>query len=113
MREQFVTYEIAKKLKELGFNEPVLAFGNPTIENDFIKARWDNDVNKDAWFISIPLWQQVMDWLIREHKLFIKPDYVDSEIVYIVYDLNKDGKKRLFSRKTKEEAVIETLELIK
>lgn len=38
MQEQFVTYEIAKTLKELGFNEPCLAYyttGNPvTIDKD-------------------------------------------------------------------------------
>ena len=67
MKEQFVTYEIALALKELGFDEECLAYFNNdkyrdlicTCENgmdgDFTIHHYSGDVNA-------PLWQQVIDW---------------------------------------------------
>jgi hypothetical protein len=64
----FVTYEIALKLKEKGFNEQCLAFFNGVgddmlqpIDTDFINFREIGEC------IAAPLWQQVIDWLEREH----------------------------------------------
>lgn len=67
MKNQFVTYEIALKLKELGFDEPCLSYwftvkgNNPQIsKNDIYFNGYKNyhDGNTIA-----PLWQQVIDWL--------------------------------------------------
>jgi hypothetical protein len=74
MVEQFVTYEIAVALKELGFDEDCLAhyYGEykdlmhcceNSMEGDFtVYNRTDS--------INAPLWQQVIDWF-REKELSI------------------------------------------
>lgn len=64
MEKEFVTYEIALKLKELGFNEP--CFG----------VYYDKDGNiRKTDFSEIgdaPLWQQAIDWLMRVHNMDIE-----------------------------------------
>lgn len=65
MKDQFVPYESAVKLKELGFNEPCLAF------YDCSKAFTYSPNNSKIYTIKIlaPLWQQVFDWF-RNRKGF-------------------------------------------
>lgn len=61
MKKQFVTFEIAKALTEIGFNEPVLAVIDE--EGDIIieEVRYKNQIAK-GW-IKAPLWQQAVKWL--------------------------------------------------
>lgn len=70
MTEQFVPFELAVKLKELGFDELCL-------------SRWDgggfkmlpaydplrNSEIKEVWFCALPLWQQAFDWFREKHNL--------------------------------------------
>lgn len=68
MNKQFVTYEIALKLKELGFNELCLAqyfikSCNLITEKDF-SVVYDNMLNA-------PLWQQVIDWFRVKYNVLI------------------------------------------
>ena len=77
MENEFVTYEIAKLLKELNFDEPCLAWYYFNEENSSYalnsfkqdygdKFDWwkyselDSDVYVDH--LIAPLWQQVIDW---------------------------------------------------
>ena len=74
MKEQFVTYEIALKLKELGFDE--LCFGEYIIpENPELEIYQDNDYNmyydKPKSICLAPLWQQVIDWFREKHNMSI------------------------------------------
>lgn len=93
MNKEFVSWEIAKQLKDLGFNEICFTSYNPnkdlvsmfaieTIDileypvhlmseknNEEYLVR-NSQVNKD--FITAPLYQQVIRWLWEEHKIFIK-----------------------------------------
>ena len=66
MKKQFVTYEIAVKLKELGFDEPCLAYySEGTLLSEFVLDHSKNvfytQTNND-YEISAPLWQQAIDW---------------------------------------------------
>lgn len=78
MREQFVSYEIALKLKELGFNEPCLA----SYEEEFLNID-SSDINKNfEWSeysdcCSVPLWQQVLDWFL-DKKILIQIPAIDD-----------------------------------
>ena len=70
MKEQFVPYELALKLKELGFNEECFGYYDCTsLENPelvLIKI-----TNRDFMFgCAAPLWQQAFDWLLKEHNLY-------------------------------------------
>ena len=84
MEKQFVTYEIALKLKELGFDEPCLASYytddernyakdgtydcrqkiSSSIDFDPFKEEFDNFYinSNETYYVSAPLWQQVIDW---------------------------------------------------
>ena len=68
MKKQFVSYEIALALKELGFDEECIGFYYN--ENNFEIAVPDvvkvmcNKFN----YIKAPLWQQVIEWLREVHK---------------------------------------------
>jgi hypothetical protein len=77
MKEQFVTYEIAKQLKEKGFDEP--CFGdyfhferhNQSIldyDEDRQKIITDNTDENITKYLA-PLWQQVIDWLSDVHNI--------------------------------------------
>lgn len=70
MKKQFVTYEIAKKLKELGFNEPCFAYffadTNELYESTVRMYNFNKGLETYA-----PLWQQAIDWLREEHLLYL------------------------------------------
>jgi hypothetical protein len=67
MNNEFVSYEIALKLKELGFNKPCICGYNDyhllrskissSFDGDFVK--WDEKYDRD---LKAPLFQQVFKW---------------------------------------------------
>ena len=77
MRKEFVSYEIALKLKELGFDEPCLFayYGKSNLSN-FKESDYElcgdrhNSSFKEDGRVSAPLYQQVFRWF-REKKLII------------------------------------------
>lgn len=81
MEKQFVTYEIAKQLKELGFDKECMGFY-------ITKYTYSDKVFESKFFISedveqgvilrqaelycvAPLWQQARDWFREKHNLHI------------------------------------------
>ena len=82
MKELFVTYEIAIKLKALGFTEPCLAYYGKSLIGELIGNIWngypielslpDNSIHVDAY---APLWQQVIDWFREKHRIMIVVDF--------------------------------------
>lgn len=78
MEKQFVTYDIAFKLKELGFNEPCLAYYN-LHKNDStygfnisIVKNFNEEDPEDLLICSAPLWQQVIDFILIQYGLSIE-----------------------------------------
>lgn len=67
MKKEFVSYEIALKLKELGFDKPCICGYNDyhllrskissSFDGDFVK--WDEKYDRD---LKAPLYQQVFKW---------------------------------------------------
>ena len=92
MKEQFVPYEIALKLKELGFDKECLAWFAENKEIQIapdVYKKWTSkpltNLNIIKVFnidcITAPLWQQVIDWLKEKHGIFVFIDmgkYYDS-----------------------------------
>ena len=71
MQEQFVTYEIALKLKELGFDEECLKLWEHTeFYTVLVSPREYKKVISER-FIKAPLWQQVIDWFREKHNMSI------------------------------------------
>lgn len=78
MNKQFTTYEIALKLKELGFNEPCLGFFALTDENGnsiFQLSKNPHYDTSDDGVTSCPLWQQIIDWFRDAHNLEVGVGY--------------------------------------
>ncbi len=83
MNKHFVTYEIALKLKELGFDEECIASYGCT--NDLLELcysqelfglvdnqRYNSNTNNTYESeISAPLWQQAIEWLVNKHLIFV------------------------------------------
>lgn len=68
MKEQFVSYEIALKLKELGFDEPCFGlYKNEILYRDYETFQWNEFSN----CIKAPLWQQVEQFLRNKYNLII------------------------------------------
>lgn len=73
MEEQFVPYELAIKLKELGFDEECCSYftiyGN--FSGDISNPRkYNSEFEKSGSYISAPLWQQAFDWFLKEYDFW-------------------------------------------
>lgn len=92
MKKQFVTYEIALAVKELGFNEECLACYTPHLGNGIFELISKGSSNEKSAFnerfikanaingCSAPLWQQVIDWLNKEYDIkFSFPYWTNSD----------------------------------
>jgi len=78
MKKLFVTYPIASKLKELGFDEPCLMYYYKDNENKLhsnvststlygaMISEEENIVMERQ--IKAPLWQQAISWLLKHHS---------------------------------------------
>lgn len=94
MKEQFVAYEIALKLKELGFNEECFGYYDSSNylciyqQEDYFLSSDSPNIQVDA-----PLWQQAIDWLRITKKIDIqilrnKPNYHEYKVE--IYKLNNN-----------------------
>ena len=128
MKEQFVPYDMALKLKELCFNEPCFCFY--TYKKEIRRyTNFDGDLNQlqslknssitvsDEW-CTAPLWQQVIDWLRDKHSLDV---IISSNLLgygFIIY--NRYPPKNILDNRVfqtyfeaREQAILKALELIK
>ncbi len=119
MEKEFVTYEVAKKLKELGFdNVPCLGvyYTNET-EGAF---EIDSSIRDTQYYskkgfrdgILAPLWQQAIDWL-REKKIKVVeiPNF-DWEIYIYRDDVGMAMYHSAYSMPSLESAILKAIELI-
>ena len=94
MVKQFATYEIALKLKELGFDEECLAWyylpANATNENDYILALDSETPENQVVYIKAPLWQQVIDWFREKHNLLISISRLNDNYVYGLFNIYRN-----------------------
>ena len=78
MKDQFVTYEIALALKELGFSTPCFSAytenGNLMDIGNYFNDDIIGELEGHSYYISClaPLWQQVIDWFRDEHDIVIE-----------------------------------------
>jgi len=90
MQEQFVTYEIALALKELGFNEPCLAWYLPEIFEKGnictpILGSYFRNWNMFSDRLNAPLLQQAVPFL---NRLLLNLGYEKSSKHYILTDFS-------------------------
>lgn len=100
LKQLFVPYEIAKQLKEMGFDWPCLAIFK---YKDFITVQDYNlnpctNTDLDSEFhIAAPLFQQVVDWLREEKKITIIINHIDNtkrfQFDYEIMDARIDSRE--------------------
>lgn len=101
--EQFVLHYLAKELKDIGFDEPCIAFYNHEEEvNTF-----EQDLNQNATLyrhseikpeiVLAPLTQQVIDWFWEKHNVGLEycpqKDIMDIEIMKAIESIKEKMQK--------------------
>jgi len=82
MLEEFCTYEHALALKELGFGERVSHYFENNVCRVYpIVTGWDFN-RSFTTCASRPTKSQVFRWFIKEHGLWLRPDYYDQMRAY-------------------------------
>lgn len=124
MNKHFVPYDIAKELKEIGFDEPCFKYYDQS--KDICSAlqlvKWNSE---SKVLIAAPLYDQVIDWLIEKYNLHVYTDQdTSSKWRYVIsVDWNRkdvpiedefQGKWKHKERKLAlNEGILKAIELIK
>lgn len=94
MKEQFVPYELAVKLKELGFDEECFASIDSLSKTPYIPSKGGLYKNSDGYILACPLWQQAFDWLWNKYSVWstITPFNPNKNIweIIIYYKVNSE-----------------------
>jgi len=128
MKEQFATYEIALRLKELGFDKSCLAIfsENNSFKISMFGQRFytiietSDDFAEDIEINDVlaPLWQQVIDWL-REKRVIIELNWSEEHNINYFTPVTRFGHKKFIGIRTykyeeaREHAILKALEIIK
>jgi len=73
LKSLFVSYKISKFLKERGFSEKTSAWWNYNGEVLFMKDKPHTD---NSNLTPAPTHQQVTNWFLKEHKIWITVDFM-------------------------------------
>ena len=121
MKQEFVPYELAVKLKALGFDEPCLGLYYPNgkfnikeqngLNCDSDKNSYLDSLGNSAGFCTAPLYQQVFRWFREEYNL--NSFVIDSKSYNWYFNINDTIKDDVVSEvlyfKTYEEAELACL----
>jgi hypothetical protein len=91
MTKEFVPYELALKLKQLGFDEPCLkSYGDDGLLNQ----------NDYSLYLSAPLFQQAFRWFREKYDLEAIPQRAEERMWYKfwIYKLYEDCKIMISSK---------------
>jgi len=131
MEKEFVPYELALRLKALGFDEPCFATyrkgaigSQKPFEYDLdyhTKVQMSSNIipinseyTEESKWISAPTWQSAFNWFLEKHSLYFRPDYLDELKEYDFQgSIHKLGKYNAIvfigDHKTHKEAELECL----
>lgn len=84
IKEDYISFETAKLLKEKGFNEPTFTYYNNAGDimtsydfcGDYISGRF-NGIKDEKVNCAAPTLQMAMKWLRNVHKKVINVEYID------------------------------------
>lgn len=128
-QKQFVTYEIALAMKELGFDEPCFGY----FEGKNNHRIWFEMSNNGVGSIPVddvlsPLWSQCIDWFREKHKIFIEIRFADkalTEYEFVVFQtwgeyvnnitdkiMGGDDRPTYTYEEAREKAILKAIELV-
>lgn len=110
IKEAFISFEIAKLLKEKGFDESTYAFYVPYEDGDvkFIISKYEekfNTVTDHPWLISAPTHQMALKWLREEKNIHIDFYYLPIHKKYMWSVVETKDPKGTGSEELYEDAV--------
>ena len=87
MEKEFVPYELAVKLKELGFNEPCLTcYDKLEMIASHSKNVFDyKNYNTSGYMVSRPKLSQAFKWFREKHDLPSNLELLESGWDYVIY----------------------------
>lgn len=83
--EDYVSFEVAKLLKEKGFNEPCWNYYVKSHIDHYFRPVRNNEWTSDK--VSIPTLQMVMKWLREVHNLCIEPYRTAAGYLYTISNI--------------------------
>lgn len=120
MQQQFCTYEIAKRMKELGFKDACM--GYYTESTGLNMSAYSHFVNSpESELVAAPLWQQCVDWFRETHRIVAGVQmrgnsFQQAYIPFTTKNLNPNNTEYYRETdsfdKAREAAIIKALELI-
>jgi hypothetical protein len=121
MKNQFCTFEISLKLKELDFDEQCFGFYYEHIKTGFTVEVRKIQLNQLGKYDTLaPLWQQVFDWFREKHNIIIEVWYDNSQNdgfnwLYEIYvndkEFDHDGSYHDNFYECREQAILKSIEL--
>ena len=118
MEDEFVTYEQALALMELGFDEPCLAFYNGK-SLDSTNYNFDDSTSKDVGLcIKSPLKQQVFRWFRENYELIASIKYnmfpdMGGKQYYFEYGYRTSGERYLTYEEAENACIDKLIEIAK
>ena len=94
--EDYVSFEVAKLLKEKGFDEPIQYFYKSDSKELYRGTVFTNTQIGDK-FYNAPTHQMAMKWLREIHKLFIMILLLEKEEGNYGYTVEKIGSREFIS----------------
>jgi hypothetical protein len=110
MEKEFIPYELALALKELGFEEPCFGYYYTSDKKEVGLEMYIDVRNQDVYYVQAPLYQQAFRWFREKYNFDIGIAKDSHDIYHFQIDTNNYGNWILpiFSRKY-EEAELECL----
>ena len=113
MEKEFVTYELALKMKELGYNEPCFGFHSKIHGLMMVKTSGSSSLYKDAGECLAPTYSQAFRWFREMYGLdsFCRQTNLDGRSYFKISRIETDEIIRGYSNftSTYEEAEIACL----
>jgi len=118
IKKEFIPYELALELKQLGFDEPCISnytsFGK--FSNDYSAPRKYNSEFELGSYISAPTYSQAFRWFREKHNLRCQINYIGGLInettwwdISIIGHYNTDPKEWEMKYQPYEEAELACL----
>jgi hypothetical protein len=115
-KKEFVPYDRALKMKELGFDEPCLASWSYTYElQKYVELKLGYIVDGPRNYTNAPTFSQCFRWFREKYGLWFRPDYYDEMKEYNfqgnIHELGKySAIADIGNHKTPEEAELACLD---
>ena len=121
MNEDFVTYELAVKLKEKGFDAPCYGYYHRDGGNDSFELCGNGDRDflnsKNQYRVAAPTISQVLKWLREEKKIHIEVMFIGPTPNRVKYYITNIGGRSFMDvsdghYKTWEQATLAGIEYV-